>query len=220
MSYRDDRDADQARIAALETELAAERAKVAELEGRRSTALVLATKGALTPVGRPGAAQRWLGAPSKLALERQFEGAYPADKLENLVETIRSVSRDHGRFELMRSSLTWWSVAAPRLGMGTCVTIRVEGGATTLAVTDRTFSGGAVLVGLGGTIIGGLALPLLIVSSLIPLVVPAIMLGWLGSVYVGTRTLHKRAARTRAEILQQLFDALAREIEAALPRTS
>jgi hypothetical protein len=53
MTYRDDRDADQARIAALEQELAATRDKLAALEGRQSQALVLASQGALVP-RRPG----------------------------------------------------------------------------------------------------------------------------------------------------------------------
>ena len=37
MSYRDDRDADQARIAALETDLAAANRRIAELERERMT---------------------------------------------------------------------------------------------------------------------------------------------------------------------------------------
>ena len=44
MSYRDDRDADQARIAALEKELEATRGKLAHVEGRQSQALVLAER--------------------------------------------------------------------------------------------------------------------------------------------------------------------------------
>ena len=39
------------------------------------------------------------------------------------------------------------------------------------------------------------------------------VLGWLGGIYAGTRAMFRRAARRRAEAMQQLFDALVRELE-------
>ncbi|HEX7844089.1 MAG TPA: hypothetical protein VF469_41725 [Kofleriaceae bacterium] len=52
MSYRDDRDADQARIAALEQELAETRDKLSVLEGKQSLALTRAGNWALVPGGK------------------------------------------------------------------------------------------------------------------------------------------------------------------------
>src|SRR5690242_12494725 len=107
MSYRDDRDADQARIAALEAELAAARDRVGELEGRRQQALVLASHGELAAGARRSAAMRWLGAPLVLELTRTFDRAYPTDRFEDLLVVIREVAREPGMSEILRSSLTW-----------------------------------------------------------------------------------------------------------------
>ncbi len=71
MSYRDDRDADQARITALETDLAAARRKLDDLEGRRSQALVLASKIRLARSG--GRKIPWFG-PTRFELDAAFEG--------------------------------------------------------------------------------------------------------------------------------------------------
>jgi hypothetical protein len=50
----------------------------------------------------------------------------------------------------------------------------------------------------------------------VPVLTPVFVLGWLGSVCYGTRALYLRLARRRAEELQQVFDALAGDIEGAL----
>src|SRR5436190_1584194 len=73
MTYRDDRDADRARIESLEAELAQANQRVAELEGRREQALVLAGGGALDRAGHKSASQTWFGAPLRLALVQRFE---------------------------------------------------------------------------------------------------------------------------------------------------
>jgi hypothetical protein len=158
MTYRDDRDADQARIAALEAELAETRKKLDELEGKRSQALVLASGGALDPSAkaRSGAA-RWFGAPLHLELVRRFDGEYPTDCFEDLVEVIREVTRDRGRTELLRSSVAWSASTAGRgTGPHTSVTVSVRGGVTTLTVTDQlTNAAGGVFGGVGGGVGGG-----------------------------------------------------------------
>jgi hypothetical protein len=60
-----------------------------------------------------------------------------------------------------------------------------------------------------------------IVASLaIPLAVPVVVLGWLGGVFYGTRRLFQRAAHRRATRLLQLFEALERDIAAALATTT
>jgi hypothetical protein len=42
------------------------------------------------------------------------------------------------------------------------------------------------------------------------------LIGWLGGVFLGTRALYLRLVRRRAQELQQVFDALAADIERAL----
>src|SRR5690242_1051681 len=113
MTYRDDRDADRARIAALEHELAQTRDKLAALEGRRSQALVLATRGALVPGAPPRAAARVFG-PATLRLARRFDGALAAARFEPLVDRIRELTGDPGRTEVLNASLTWFASRGDR----------------------------------------------------------------------------------------------------------
>jgi hypothetical protein len=216
MTYRDDRDADQARIAALEQELAETRDKLAVVEGRQSQALVLATQGALVSGGRGGAA-RWFG-PGTLQLARRFDGTFPTERFEELIERIREITRDPGRTELLKSSLTWFASRGEKsTGPFRVVTVTIRDGVTTLTVTDRLAGlAGAIYGGVGGGVGGGgLSLPLL-ASAAVPALSPVFILGWLGGVFLGARAIYKRAARRRAVALQQLFDALVADIEAGL----
>jgi hypothetical protein len=217
MTYRDDRDADQARIAALEHELALARDKLAALEGRQSQALVLASQGALVPGGGAGGAARWFG-PVTLQLARRFHGAFPTERFEELIERIREITRDPGRTELLRSSLTWFASRGEKsTGPFRVVTVTIRDGTTTLTVTDRLAGlAGAIYGGVGGGVGGGgLGLPIA-ASAAIPVLAPVFLLGWLGGVFLGTRALYKRAAHRRAVALQQLFDALVDDIERTL----
>jgi len=217
MSYREDRDADQARITALERELTEARGKLSTLEGRRTEALVVATRGALAPGASPGPAARVFG-PGMLRLARRFDGAFPAARFEQLIERIRELSADPGRAELLSSSLTWLASRGDRSpGPYRVVTVAVRDGVTTLTVTDR-LSGlaGAIYGGVGGGVGGGgLSLPIMVAIH-IPVLTPVLLLGWLGGVFLGTRALYLRLARRRAAELQQLFDALVADIERVL----
>lgn len=217
MSYRDDRDADQARIAALEQELAQAREQLAALEGRQSQALVLATKGALVPGAGAGTAARWFG-PGSLQLARRFDGAFPAERFEELIERIRELSRDPGRSELLKSSLTWFGSRGEKsAGPSRVVTVSVRDGVTTLTVSDRLGAlAGAIYGGVGGGVGGGgLSLPI-VAATAMPYLAPVFVLGWLGGVFLGTRAIYRRAARRRAIELQRLFDALVADIERGL----
>jgi len=217
MTYRDDRDADQARIAALEQELAVTRDKLATLEGRQSNALVLASQGALARTDGSSAATRWFG-PSNLQLARRFDGAFPADRFEEIIERIREVTRDPGRTELLKSSLTWFASRGEKsTGPFRVVTLTIRDGATTLTVSDRLASlAGAIYGGVGGGVGGGgLGLPI-VASAAVPFLTPVFILGWLGGVFLGARSIFKRAAHRRAVALQQLFDALVIDIERTL----
>jgi hypothetical protein len=218
MSYRDDRDADQARIAALERELAETHEKLATLEGRQSQALVLASQGALVPGGNRSAAARWFGAPGALQLSHRFNGAFPADRFEELIERIREITRDPGRTELLRSSLTWFASRSEKsTGPYRVVTVTIRDATTTLTVTDRLAGlAGAIYGGVGGGVGGGgLSLPIL-ASTAVPILAPVFILGWLGGVFLGAREIYKRAAHRRAVALQQLFDALVGDIDRTL----
>src|SRR5665647_826369 len=215
MSYRDDRDADQARITALETDLAAARRKIDQLEGRGEQALVVASGTALD--GRPAKAP-WYGK-LDLQLTRTFDGEFPRDQLETLVEGIRAMTNDHGRSELFRSSLTWSSTTnEQQIGPFLMITVVVKDGRTTLTANDRLKQlAGGLYGGLGaGVGITGI-IPLLLAAPVLPVLMPALAVGWLGGIVFGARALFLRASRKRAQRLQRLVDAVAREIAAKIP---
>lgn len=223
MTYRDDRDADRARITALEAELAGANKKIAQLEGKHELALVRAGDGAIALTGQPTASKKWLGAPIELELEREFDGAYPVDKFEDLIDPIRQIVREPGRTEILKSSLTWSSSTGPKaLGPFLVVTVSVRDIAarpkTRLAVTDKLGQlAGAVYGGVGGGVGGGTVfLPLALGLTFVPVLAPVFVTAWLGGTWFGCRALYKRAARRRAAQLQRIFDALVTEIEAEI----
>ncbi len=216
MTYRNDRDADQARIAALEAELASARSRIDQLEGKQSQALVVASANALAARDGSPAAAKWFGAPMRLELTRKFDGAFPIDKLEDLVDTIREHTREQGRVELLRSSLTW---SSHHRGTGplTSVIVSIRDNVTSLVVTDRLGQlAGAIYGGVGGGVGGGLIVAPIFASIAVPMLTPVFVLGWLGGFFGLTRTIFKSSAKKRAVALQQLFDVVVADIEKAL----
>jgi hypothetical protein len=213
VAYRDDREADQERIQALEGELAIAKNRIAELEGRREQALVLATR-----LEESSAAQRWLGAPTHLELERTFEGTFPVDKFEELVEHIREITRDRGRTELLKTSVAWWASSAENVrgtGPFTCVTVTVKDGKTIVRVTDRLGQlAGALFGGVGGGLAGGGLVAPIFVTIAMPILAPLVFGAWFGGSYTLARALYKHSAKKRAQKLQQVFAA----VEGALAR--
>ena len=210
MTYRDDRDADQARIQALEGQLAAANERIAQLEGKREQALVRASG------DRQPSAQRWLGAPTQLELERTFEGTFPAERFEDLVEQIRELTRDRGRTELLRSSVAWWSSTSERsIGPFLCVTVTVKDGKTIVRVTDKLGQlAGAIHGGIGGGIGGGGLIAPIAATIAMPILAPVVFGAWFGGCYALARALYKRKAKRRAQQLQQVFAA----VESAVAR--
>jgi hypothetical protein len=219
MSYRDDRDADRARIAALEAELSHARDRIAELEGKRSQALVIAGGNAIGPVDKPRTrSARWLGAPLRLHMSRTFDRTLATDHFEELIERIRELTGDPGRTELLRSSLTWWSSSRARGdGPSLSVTVTARNNTTVLTVTDNlgAIAGGLFGGGGGGVGFGGLG-AMIPAAIAVPVLAPIFIGGWLGGAYVGLRAMFRRIARKRAEKLQRLFEALAADIAAKL----
>jgi hypothetical protein len=215
MTYRDDREADQARIAALEGELAAAKSRVDELEGKRSRALVLASTSALSAPGGPQQA-KWVGAPMRLELTRKFDGAFPVDRFEDLADLIREHTRERGRVEIMRSSMSW-SIDQRGVGPFTNVTVSVRNDVTTLTVSDKLGSvAGAIYGGIGGGVGGGLIVAPIFASLALPMLAPVFIIGWLGGIFGLSRAMFKSAARRRAVALQTLFDVVGAEIEQTL----
>lgn len=220
MSYRDDRDADRARIEALEGELASAKQRIEELEGKRAQALVVAGGGALA-TGDKKAIKRSFGQPDELRLARTFDTEFPRDKLEDLVETLRGITGQRGTTELMPSSLSWSSASAyPAMAPSLRLTVTLKNGITRLEITDNLLdatrmSSLPMIFGFMGSVLGTMFTGLV----LLPLA-PVVAVVGIGSSYSASRALHKRAARRRAEQLQRLFDQVVAAIERELPAST
>jgi hypothetical protein len=215
--YRGDREADQARIESLQRELADANSKIAELEGKRSQALVLAGSKDIAPSGEAtSAAAKWLGAPLKLELLRTWDKEFPVDKFEDLVDVIREITGDNGRVELLKSSMMWSSTATQQKGTGPFIEIRVSvrDGKTRLEVKERLGQLAGVIYGaIGGGVAGGaIMVPIGLGMVTMPVLVPVFLAGWFGGFYGGLRKLFKSRARKRAEALQRVFAQLDAEI--------
>jgi hypothetical protein len=221
VTYRDDRDADRARIESLEAELAAANRRVSELEHKESTALVKATDGAVALMSKPGPATTWFGSPLTLELMRDFDGAFPTENFEDLIEPIRTLLRDSGRTEVLKSSLTWSATAREKsTGPFLVATVSVRDGRTKLTVTDKLGPlAGAMFGGVGGGVGGGtIVVPIIAGGALFPPLIPVFLLGWLGASWFGSRAIFKRVARRRANQMQRVFEALVEEIQRGIEK--
>jgi hypothetical protein len=215
--YRGDREADQARIESLERELAHANTKIAELEGKRSQALVLAGSKDIAPSGKAtSAAAKWFGAPLELQLVRTWDNEFPVDKFEDLVDVIRELTGDNGRVELLKSSMTWSSSSTNQKGTGPFIEIRVSvrDGKTRLEAKERLGQLAGVIYGaIGGGVGGGAIMaPIGLGMATMPVLIPVFIAGWLGAFYGGMRKLYKSRARKRAEALQRVFEQVDAEI--------
>ena len=216
MTYRDDRDADQARITALETELREAKGRIDELEGKRSEALVVQRAGALT-LATPSTGAKVFGGPRQLRLFRRFDKPLGRDHFERMIEKIRDLTGTMGRTELLTSSLMWTRGRENSAGPNQTVTVIVRDGATTLQITDRLAGlAGALYGGVGGGVGGGGMMIPIMLTTMTPVLGPVFFAAWFGGVFGLTRTLFKRGVRQRAIQLQELFDTLVGEIERAL----
>lgn len=217
--FRNDRDADHARIAALEAQLAESNARVEQLEAHRSHALVLATPATLAASTKRSVPERLAGAPLTLELRRTFAGALSADHFETLVDRIRALTGERGRTEMLRASFTWTSVPERRRDAKTTVTLTVRDGSTELVVDERLtrVANGTFGPIVGGTSGIGFVLGTVVGFAINPVIGIASAAAFYGSTYTGARALYRRTAKKRAEKLQQLFDALGDEVDRALP---
>lgn len=212
MAYRDDLDASQARVAALEAELAEARAEIDKLEGKApSQALVkvgdqaLATSRAAHPTS-----SKWLGAPANLKLVREVPGEVPESAYSELVETIRRALRNVGTVSVLPGSLAW-SANTPGNGVGPFVDVyfTIRDGKTSIHIDEKLSNlAGGIFGGVGGGVgVGGLMAPIA-TMWITPLLVPFAIPLWLGGTYYACRKIYRNRARARARKLGKLLDDL------------
>ncbi|HTS88895.1 MAG TPA: serine/threonine-protein kinase [Gemmatimonadales bacterium] len=177
------------------------------------------------PVSRDSSAQMrnnpWIGGPTKLLYERTVEGELPEGEYATLVDEIRLILQDVGQVSQLGHSFSW---ASTRAGSTRHleVSVSVRGGRT--RITARENLGpliGGIFGGVGGGVGGGGFGPIMAtVGSALHAsgaAFVAIIPAWLGTVYLSTRLLYRRAVRRRAATLERLVDRLA-ELTASLAR--
>jgi len=210
VAYRDELEAAQARARALEQELDEARARIDQLEGRRSKALVKRQTADLarTDVGSNYSA--WAAGPTRIRFEADIEGEVPEEAYQELVEIMRRSVGAIGNASTLGRSLAW--SATPQHGAPdrmVLVTIDSRNQRTVIRVEEqlsillgRIYGG--VLGGVGG---GGVMLPILVGLGYPPLI-PFALAAWFGGVFGICRKAYAKRARARQEQLSELLDDL------------
>jgi hypothetical protein len=210
-----------ARITELEEELAVARRHIADREETIAKPPEAIAEGALDRVTHGGGpavetSKAWFGAAMRLKMARRFEGLYPEHRFDELLERIREVTDDPGEIVELSAKTVVWSSSGERhvVTSNLMVRVRVEGQYTMLSVSDRLGALAGRMFGGFGAVVGATGIALPIAASLtFPIFTAAFVVGWLGSVYGTTRAFYRRIARARAERVQELFGAVALEIE-------
>jgi hypothetical protein len=224
-----DRDAlrsdDRARLAELEDELEASAAIIKKLEHQRDVPESKAgTAGgrALKRAGFDPSSSKALGAPALLRLTRRFDGMFPRNQFEQLVERIRELTHEPGMVEIADDGIVWGSSGErhpSQQHLLVRVTVNADDGSTILVATDRLGALVGRLFGAFGTIFGAGGLTAPVAASIaFPWFTPVFVFGWLGGVFGTTRLIFRRLAASRAKQLQEIFGALVLEIEPYLER--
>jgi hypothetical protein len=212
MTYRDDLDAAQARIASLERDLADERGKNQALVKSDSNALAGVDSTALERAAAGNeAARKWLGAPTKLELERILAGELPETAHTELVEAMRRTLGTVGATTVLPGSLAWTTNAQNNsIGPFANIYVTVRDGKTSIRADEKLGAmAGAIFGGVGGGVGGGGILVPIAAALISPVLVPITIPLWLGGIYFGCRKLFRGSATKKAVRLDTLLDDLA-----------
>lgn len=148
-----------------------------------------------------------VGGPTRLSLERTFEGEATIDDAAWLQAEVRRVAKLKGRVALEGRALVWRAVQANDCSAGTLVvTLLSDGGRTRLRIEEdqRSAAGslfGGILGGLGGGSLGMLGA---FGAETFLLLAPLYLLG----LFLLVRALFGHHARKRAAVLERLLTRL------------
>jgi hypothetical protein len=163
-----------------------------------------------------------LGAPALLRLTRRFDGTFPRNQFEQLVERIRELTHEAGIVEIADDGIVWGSTTEGHPSQAHLlvrVTVDSEKSCTNLIASDRLGALVGRLFGSFGTIFGAGGLTAPVAASIVfPWFTPIFVFGWLGGVFGTTRVIYRRLAASRAKQLQEIFGALVLEIEPYIER--
>lgn len=173
------------------------------------------------PVAVPS---RFLGAATKLHVERVIDGELSSDDMEALVDEVRRTFGEPGIVSALGRTVTWSPTPTMHQGKGAnrrlFVTLTMRGGQTTIrAEEDLGPLAGGLFGGLMGGMGGGLTAPtILIAGPLFHAVLPVV--GVVGALFGGSyalaRVIYVAMARGRERALRQLIERLGAYAERAL----
>ncbi len=202
MSYRDELDAAQHKIEALERELKEVKAP--------STALALHERHGLVPAGQETAI-RWLGDTARLRGERIVDGVLSESAYAEMVQCITDVFDTAGRSSMVPGRLDWVSASSGSSNGAPAITISVTvaNGQTTIRGEIRLAAlAGAAFGGFGGGVgLGGVMVPAML-FWLNPIAGALGVASWLGGTYWGSRKIYKSSVRKREVKLEEVLNRL------------
>ena len=205
MAYRDELEAAQARVEALERELAQTKNDLALVRTSGDTAIVRGNSGGQ-------AAPRWLGGPLQLAFTREIDGEVPERAYTELVEAVRIAIGNAGTTTVLPGSLAWSSqVPANSLVPSVSVYVTARRGRTTIRAEQKLGQLAGVIYGaIGGGVGGGaIVAPIAATAVVAPLLAPVAALVWLGGTFAACRRLYRSRSKQHAARLERLVDELA-----------
>ncbi len=160
---------------------------------------------------------RWnrvIGGPTTLLFERVVEGELPEAEFPVMVEEIRRILQHVGQVSQLGRSFSWTMTYSAGMRRDVQVAVSVRGGRTRITVRENlapVIGGifGGICGGMGGggmgpilgITIGGLGLPVVAITAIIPV--------WLATAYGVARRTYRRAVKRREEEFLRLADRLA-----------
>ncbi|GJG85858.1 hypothetical protein tb265_10390 [Gemmatimonadetes bacterium T265] len=165
------------------------------------------------PVAAPS---RFLGAATRVHVERVIDGEVSGDDLEALVDEVRRTFGEPGIVSALGRTVTWsptpMQYGSKNAGRRVFVTLTARGGQTTLrAEEDLSPLAGGLFGGLMGGMGGGLTAPVVAIGvgtfhAALPIV--GLVGALVGGTYALSRAIYVTMARGRERALRQLIERL------------
>jgi len=161
----------------------------------------------------------WLGGRSAIAYEATVHGEMPERDFDLLVEAIRRALNDNGVVSVVGRSLNWSSADKVRKVQ---ISVFVRDGRTNIFVGERLRDLiGAIYGGVIGGGGGGATGPIIGIAMgafAMPLLIPPLILGAVGSAFAIARYSLQRVTKSRSQVLAELTQRLADQARDSIGR--
>lgn len=169
------------------------------------------------PAPKPARAGGWLGAPSRVRIERVVPGLMSEREIAAAIDLIVSETGLTGRIEHIGSSTTVWTSPEPR---GLRVSFARGRDETRIRIEEffkNTAGGvfGGVVGGVGGASVG-VVVPVCIAALGMPALIPVGLALGLGGSFFLARSIFGAVVHRRSVALEELADEITRQTRLAL----